>query len=359
MATQRHSSRAHVALCVTAALGLVGVGVLASPPSFAVHHGAATGSMPKGASLSPDGRTLYVTNYGQLDRQSVTLYDARTLRQTGHIDLPGIAVESVASPDGRTLYVSNFRRHSVQFVNLSTRSVTHEVSVGHHPKILVLSADGRRLFAANWGGRSVTEVDTRRAAVVRTLQVGENPRGMALTRSGRLYVANFSDHTLDVFEGTDLSRHQQIRHVCRVPRHLALSPDDRQLFISCLTASELAVLDTTTQRVVRRVPVGRSPKAVDVMGNGRYVVTADYGGSSATVIDTLNWQTQRVPVPGMDHASGIVAARNSLRFFVTGWYDDHVYGLGLSADGPRYTIPASLERLVRARRIWHDAHPAE
>jgi YVTN family beta-propeller protein len=315
--------------------------------------------MPKGASLSPDGRTLYVTNYGQLGRQSVTLHDTRTLRRTGHIDLPGIAVESAVSPDGRTLYVSNFRRHSVQFVDLATRTVSREVPAGRHPKILVLSHDGRRLFAANWADRSVTEIDTRRAAVVRTLAVGENPRGMAITRSGRLYVANFSDHTLDVFEGRDLTQHQRVRHVCRVPRHLALSPDDRQLYISCLTASEVAVLDTATQRVVRRVPVGRSPKALDVMGNGRYVVTADYGGSSATVIDTLDWRAQRVPVPGMDHASGVVAARNGLRFFVTGWYDDHVYSLGLDHAGPRYTIPAALERVVRTRRAWHDAHPAE
>ncbi len=352
-------ARAVAPLCLTVAVALVASGVVASPPAFTVHRGVETGSMPKGASLSPDGRTLYVTNYGQLNRRSVTLHDTQTLRVTGQIDLPGIAVESVISPDGRTLYVSNFRRHSVQFVDLGSRRVVHEVTVGQHPKILVLSRDGRRLFAANWAGRSVTEVDTRRAVVVRTLSVGNNPRGMALTRSGRLYVANFSDHTLDIFEGRDMAQHQRVRHVCRVPRHLALSPDDRQLYVSCLTASELAVIDTTSQRVVRRVGVGRSPKALDVMGGGRYVVTADYGGSSATVVDTQDWSARRIPVPGMDHASGVVAARNALRFYVTGWYDDHVYSLGLEHAGPRYTIPAALESVVRARRAYHDAHPAE
>jgi YVTN family beta-propeller protein len=338
---------------------LVGPWVVATPPLLDVHAQVPTGAMPKGVSLSPDGQRLYVANYGQLDRGNITVHDARTLRRLARFDLPGIAVETAVSTDGRTLYVSNFRRNSVQFVDTASGAVTREVTTGSHPKIVVLSPDGRRLFAANWGGQSVTELNARTGAVVRTLRVGANPRGMAISRSGTLYVANFGAHTIDVFSGPDLSRHHTLSHVCRVPRHLALSPDDRTLYVSCFTASALGVLDTATERFTRFVSVGRSPKALDVFPDGRHVVTANYGGCGATVVDTRDWTTRTLDIPAMDHASGVVAGRDGLRFYVTGWYDDHLFAVGLSGQGPRVTISAAERLRVRAQRAFHDAHPAE
>lgn len=322
----------------------------AVPPQLETQCAIATGSMPKGVALSPDGRRLYVTNFGQLNRNNVTVVDTDTFEQLARIDVPGIVVESVVSPDGRTLYVSNFRRNSVQFIDLGTRAVTREVSVGSHPKILVLSHDGQRLFAANWGSNNVTEIDTRSGNVVRTLPAGQNPRGMAITRGGRLYVANFNGRSIDVYEGPRMETHRRLENICRIPRHLVLSPDETRLYISCFTESYLAVLDTRTERIVRRVPVGRSPKANDVTRDGRYVVTANYGGSSVSIVDTTDWTVRTVEVPGMDAASGIVAAPNQLRFFVTGWYDDHLYALGVVGTGPRYTIDARAARRIRANR---------
>lgn len=341
------------ALCVCAL-------ALANPPRIDVERRVDTGAMPKGASVSPDGTRLYVTNYGQLNRNNIGIFDTATLRRVGTVDLPGIAVESAVSPDGRTLYVSNFRRNSVQFVDLGSRQVTAEVTVGSHPKILVLSRDGRRLFAANWSGESVSEIEVASRRVVRTLRAGANPRGMALTRAGTLYVANFNDHSIDVYQGADLSRHHTIRHVCRVPRHLSLSPDDRTLYISCFTGSFLAAMDTTTERIAHTVSVGRSPKATDVLPGGRYVVTADYGGSGASIVDTQDWTARTLDIPGMDHASGVAAARQGMRFFVTGWYDDHVYAVAPFAHGASpFTITPVERSRVHEQRAYHDQHPAE
>ena len=53
---------------------------LAEPAVLEVQEVAATGSMPKGATLSLDGKKFYVTNFGQLDTKNVTIYDAHTPR---------------------------------------------------------------------------------------------------------------------------------------------------------------------------------------------------------------------------------------------------------------------------------------
>lgn len=344
--------------CIVAAVGLLAAGAMATPPPMEVSHGATTGSLPKGITLSPDGRRLYVTNYGNAHHNNVSVFDATDLRQLDTLHVPGIVVESAISPDGNTLYVSNFTRNSVQFVNLAHRRVVREVSVGSHPKILVLSHDGRRLFVANWSSHSVTEIDTVTGTVVRTLRTGRNPRGMAITRTGKLYVANFNGHSMDVFEGTDMSRHHRITDLCRIPRHLALSPDQSLLYVSCFSTSELAVMRTEDERIERRVPVGTWPKAIDVSADGRFVFTANYGSSSVTIVDTTDWTTSTLDVPAMDHASGLVAARTGVRFFVTGW-DNHVFAIDLAGTGPGYPVSPALRALTLRRREYHRTHPTQ
>ncbi len=344
---------------VGAALVLAGVPLWATPPGLDVVGGVRTGSMPKGVSLSPDGRTLYVTNYGNIHSANVFLYDPQTLARTGQIDVPGIVVESVLSPDGAMLYVSNFTRGTVQFIDLRTRRVRREVRAGSHPKVLALSRDGARLFVANWGSHDVTEVDTARGVVVRTLRAGTNPRGMAITRAGRLYVANFNGHSIDVYEGARMETHRRLSSVCRIPRHLALSPDESRLYVSCFSASKLLVLDTQTERPIREVSVGEWPKSIDVSADGRYVGTANYGGSSVSVVDTTDWTATTLDIPAMDHASGIVAARAGVRFYVTGWYDNHLFAVDAAGSAPTWTISAQQRAITLRQRDYHRRHPSE
>jgi YVTN family beta-propeller protein len=329
----------------------------AEPPIVQVQEVAPTGSMPKGATLSHDGRTFYVTNFGQRDRKNVSIYDTHTLAILDELDLPGIICEAALSTDDRTLFLSNFSRSSVMFVDLATRQVTHEVKTGQHPKILVASPDGKSVFAANWMSKSVTQIDVATAAVVRTLDVGKQPRGMAMSRAGTLYVANFYSDSIDVFSGEQLENNHRIA-VCKCPRHLALSPDDTTLYISCLNVSELHALDLATETVQHRVPVGTSPKSIAVSRDGTYVYSADYGTSrSVSVVDTRDWTARVFPIKGMDRGSGVAVTPDGKHALVTGWYDGHVYLVGFEGTGGH--PEASKERMRRWQFAPRHADPGD
>lgn len=349
--------RASLALAALAALSL-GTGALALPPALVVQDRALTGSLPKGVAVTPDGATLFVTHFGNANGRSVGVYDVAGLRRTAAIDLPGVAVESAVSPDGSRLYVSDFRNDAVHVVRLSDRRRIGTIAAGRQPKVLALSPDGARLFAANWGGRTVSEIDPAAGRVVATHRVGLCPRGLAVGRDGTLFVANFHGDSLDVFPGPARAERRRLEGVCRVPRHLALSPDGARLYVSCLGDDAVAVIDVRTLAVARRVPVGDAPKALDVTPDGALLATADYGGSTVTLVDTADWSTRAVELPTMDHASGIVADPRGGRFFVTGWYDNHVYAVG--ADTGRRFVARERERArVAAQRIFHASHPVE
>jgi DNA-binding beta-propeller fold protein YncE len=303
-------------------------------PPLEVQEVEATGQNPKGVVLSHDGKRLYVTNFGQLDhKRVVSIYDAETLGPLGELDLPAVVVEAAISPDDRTLYLSSFWGHSVLFVDVETKAIAHEIKVGNHPKIVALTPDGQTLFAANWSGESVSEIDVGRAELVRTHKVGKNPRGLAVSSKGTLYAANFYGESIDVFEGPDRERHHRIS-VCRCPRHLALSPDEKTLYVSCLFGSQLHAIDLTSEAVTHRAQLGSSPKSIAVSGDGRYVYSADYGTTrSVSVVDTSDWTTRSFGVPGMDRGSGVVASADGRHAFVTGWYDAHIYRVGFEGSG--------------------------
>lgn len=321
-------------LVASVSLGLGG-SASAQPPQLEVQAVAETGSMPKGVSLSPDGKHAYVTNFGQSNGKNMDVYDAQTLVHESTIDVPGNLVESVLSADGKTVFASNFLRNSVQFVDLASKRVTKEITVGLHPKILVQSANGLFLFAANWSGQSVTQIEIATGKVVRTLPTtGLNPRGTAVTATGTLYTANFNSSSVDVFTGPELKDRHTLS-VCPIPRHLSLSPDDKLLYISCYHDSMLHVLDTATEKVVHTIHVGSSPKSVEVSKDGRWVWSADYGPetNSVSVVDTQDWTARVFRVPGMDRGSGITLFPDGKRALVTGWWDSHVYLVGFEGTG--------------------------
>lgn len=321
----------------------------AHPPRLEVQAVAETGSMPKGVSLSPDGKHAYVTNFGHSNVKNIDVYDAATLAHEATINVPGIVVESVVSKDGKTMFASNFERNSVQFIDLEKRRVVKEIAAGLHPKILVQSPDGRFLFAANWGGNSVTQIDIASGKVVRTLPVGANPRGMAMTRDGVLFVANFNGESIDIFKGPDLSDKHRIK-ACAIPRHLALSPDDKTLFISCFHDSMIHALDVATEKVIHEVVIGSSPKSLEVSRDGRFVWSADYGKetNSVSVVDTRDWTARVYRVPGMDHGSGLALFPDGTRALVTGWWDSHVYLVGFEGTGGDPKIArAKIEGWIR------------
>ena len=194
---------------------------------------------------------------------------------------------------------------------------------------MVLSEDGTRLFAANWTGESVTEIDTVAGKTMPNASVGLHPRGMALTRGGKLYVANFDGASIDVFNGPDFGHTYRLA-VCRIPRHLALSPDEKTLYISCYHDSEIHALDVATEVVTHTVTVGANPKSLEVSRDGRYVFIGRLrrGRTRRSVVDTTDWTSRIFSIPGMDRGSGIAVTADGQHALVTGWYDNHVYLVG-------------------------------
>jgi len=155
---------------------------------------AKVGARPYACALSPDGKTLAVSNMGD---DTVSLLDAANLSQKGRVKVGSQPNELAWGRDGR-LFVANAGANSVSVISRGRVAETVKTSldqrdpVGSTPDALALSPDGTRLYVANADNNDVAVVDTsdrRQSRVLGFLPTGWYPSALALAPDGRtLYV---------------------------------------------------------------------------------------------------------------------------------------------------------------------------
>lgn len=130
-----------------------------SPPAVA------TGDSPFGVAVSPNGRSVYVTNAGS---NSVSQYAADGAGALSPKSPATIATQSIPlgvaiSPDGRSLYVANQGSDSVSqyTVDASTGVLTPKspatVAAGGEPTAVAVSVDGKSVYVTNLDDGTVSQ----------------------------------------------------------------------------------------------------------------------------------------------------------------------------------------------------------
>jgi YVTN family beta-propeller protein len=120
-----------------------------------------TAYRPYGVVISPDGRMLAVSNWGD---RSVSLYDAASLRERERIPVGSHPNEMVWSKDDR-LFIADSGSNEVSVIAGHAMKETIHTSldpkalVGSTPDALTISPDGRRLYVANADNNNVAVVD--------------------------------------------------------------------------------------------------------------------------------------------------------------------------------------------------------
>lgn len=203
----------------------------------------------------------------------------------------GLAV----SRDGKTLVAANFENDSVSIVDTATRSVTREVRftvpgattpLGEFPYdvAIVSNPDGsaRTAYVTSQRDDQVMAVDVRTGSFA-AIAVGGQPNRMALTRDQKqLYVVNGNTDSISVI---DTGSHKVTRTISLSragerfkgsnPNSAALGPDERTLYVTLGAENAVAVVDLVRGTTLGRIPTGWYPTSVSVHPDGKrlYVCT--------------------------------------------------------------------------------------
>jgi YVTN family beta-propeller protein len=236
---------------------------------------AGTGEGPGLARISPDGRSLVVTNRVG---NSVSILSAKghgvpVMRKVLE-GCPG-ATDAVILPDSTKAFVACSAGHQIMAIALAkaedangparTDALEAMLDVGHSPVHLALKPDGGELFVSNFDSDSISEVVTSRDEVGGAYLMGSHPvRGLVTADNLLLYESNFSSQEISLYSIEDGKRVAPSIHVGDGPDAMAFSSGGRLLFAVDARSSDVAVIRTSTPSLFTLLPTGRQPNAIAI-----------------------------------------------------------------------------------------------
>ncbi|SPE41178.1 40-residue YVTN family beta-propeller repeat protein [Candidatus Sulfopaludibacter sp. SbA3] len=200
------------------------------------------------------------------------------------------------SPDGRLLYAAELYNNSIAVVNPQSGMVTSHFKTGRRPYRILFHPDGKSFFVSHWADGSIGHYDTASGTLIVKVGIGAHPTDIVWRNgasdgapgepqwSSRLFVSAANTNsvytvgmtdakTLTVIESINLSL-TALQPLGMTPSALALSPDNKRLFVVCSDGNVAGVVDVsgTRSRVEGFIPTGWYPTAARVLPSGTLVV---------------------------------------------------------------------------------------
>ncbi len=190
----------------------------------------------------------------------------------------GIEIDDLA----RTMFVVTKENNSLYIIDLSTKKINYQQSLGEAAYTCLLSANKKELYISLWGAKKVLVFDVASNSIVAEINVGENPNELLLSKNGKLlYVANAGDNAVSVIDIVQ-RKVLEVLNAALYPdaptgsasNGLALSEDQKTLYVANADNNCLAVFDVSNPGFSKSkgfIPTGWYPTNIKVIGKKIFV----------------------------------------------------------------------------------------
>ncbi len=252
-----------------------------------------------GLTFAPDGKTVYAGG-GSRGVVYELAYAQGELKLTREMKAADFTGDVAVSPDGRLIYAADLFGNAVVVINPQSGRVIDRFKTGRRPYRILFHPDGRSYFVSSWADASVYQYNAANGEEIGRVRLGLHTSDMVLssyqpmpeegqpapTGKYRLFVA--AANTNEVFvvsigDNKTMSLAETI-HVApaplsplgMTPSALALSADQKHLYVACSDANVVASVDVSDVRGVVEgfLPGGAYPAAVRVSGDRVWVANA-------------------------------------------------------------------------------------
>jgi YVTN family beta-propeller protein len=234
-------------------------------------------------------------NADQLAVSRKTLPNGWSLSPVGRsIPLGDLPLNMVVSKSKKLLAVTNNGQsvQSIELIDPVTEKILDSVVISKSWYGLAFSADEKFLFAAGGHDNWILKysIHQKKLQLVDTIVLGKKwpnkiaPAGIALDDDKNvLYVVTKDDHSLYVID---------LNTKIAIPYNLGgeafacvLSPNKKELYISCWGCDKLLVYDTDKKNIVDQITVGDNPNDIVLNKKGNWIYVANSNDNTVSIID--------------------------------------------------------------------------
>jgi DNA-binding beta-propeller fold protein YncE len=273
---------------------------------------------PHGVAMSPDGQFYYVTTAHGTPFGFLWKYATKNDSLAGRVMLGNFPATAQVSPDGAFVYVVNFNLHGEMVPSdMSVVAADEMVEVARIPTCTMphgsrLNPQGTKQYSGCMMDDLAVEIDARSFGV---------SRHFLLTKGKEMGMVGAPSASKDPHAAHDMSGHGMAAtkpgDISCSPTWVQPSSDGNRIFVACNKSSDIVEIDVASWKMTRRIPAGDGVYNLAATHDGKYIVTTNKRGKSASVIDIASGrEVARVPTTRRV-ASGVAVSSDDRYAFVT------------------------------------------
>jgi YVTN family beta-propeller protein len=284
------------------------------PATLQVLYKLPVGPDPHEVIASADGATAYVSNYG-----SGAFHTLAVLDLVHHAPLPSIDLGPLHGPHGLTfvggkLYFTAEAAKAIGSYDPATSKVDWILGTGQNrTHMIYVSPDLQHIITTNVSSATVSLIDmeplpqqgpppgikrptnmgpppsppnARSDWNQTVIPVGQGSEGFDLSPNQKeIWVGNSRDGTLSIIDYTTRHVVQTLSADVRSVNRLKFTPDGKLVLVSLLSSPDLVILDASTRKVIKRLPIGTGAAGILIEPNGNRAFVACTPDNTIAVID--------------------------------------------------------------------------
>ena len=262
-----------------------------------------TGDGPHEVEVSSDGKLAFVSNYGAAaPGNTISVIDVVAQKELHRLDLGVLRRPHGLYFAGGKLYFTCETNKVIGRYDPATNQVDWLLGTGLNGTHMVqLNKEMTQIYTANIGGNAIGIFD-RTGALDWTqtiVPVGKGPEGFDVTPDGKEHWAAHSQDggvsVINLFSKT-------VTHTFSVQtkrsNRLKFTPDGRLVLISDLAAGELLILERSTRKTLKRLPLGKQLAGILIQPDSTRAYVAATGDDNVAIIDLNTFDLINRITPG-------------------------------------------------------------
>ncbi|MBC7414037.1 MAG: beta-propeller fold lactonase family protein [Herminiimonas sp.] len=216
--------------------------------------------------FSPDQK-WFIANALRMDRIDIYRFDGHDLKLAKRLPLPKLPSHMAFSADSSTAFITQQGSDEVSAIDLATQKVKWTLPVGNLPAGIAMTPDDKYLLVGIMGKDYVEVIDWRARKTVKRIPAGEGAHNFRSFGDKRhTFVSNRISNTINIIDQQTLENVGTIK-VPGGPDCMELTDDGKTLWVTLRWIKKVAVIDVASKKVIKLIPVGRSPHGVFFINN--------------------------------------------------------------------------------------------
>lgn len=211
--------------------------------------------------FSPDQK-WFVANGLRLDRVDIYRFDGHDFDLAKRVRLAKMPSHIAFDSASTTAFITQQGSNEISAIDLATQQVKWTMPVGKLPAGIFMTPDDKYLLVGIMGKNYVQVIDWRTQKTVKTIPAGEGAHNFRAHGDKRyVYVSNRVANTINVIDLRTLENVGAIA-VPGGPDCMEVTEDGKTMWVTLRWSKKVAVIDLPSKKVVKLIPVGRSPHGV-------------------------------------------------------------------------------------------------